>query len=111
MPVRLMCSQLSGETCFNNMSGMFLTLSLQMSDSTVEIDGVPVHDGADDEIEPRSAECLALERPITDFAALVEEHGGLELVRCLAMLRPAWHRRRKPPAPDLDVASRRAEQR
>ena len=52
MPVRLMCSQLSGETCFNNMSGMFLTLSLQMSDSTVEIDGVPVHDGADNEIEP-----------------------------------------------------------
>jgi hypothetical protein len=32
--------------------GNVSALSLQMSDSTVEIDSVPVHDGADDEIEP-----------------------------------------------------------
>ncbi len=41
--------------------GNVSALSLQMSDSAVEIDGVPVHDGADDEIEARRAECLALE--------------------------------------------------
>lgn len=44
----------------------------QMRDGAAEIDGVPVHDGADDEIEAGGAEGLALEGAIADFAALVE---------------------------------------
>jgi hypothetical protein len=36
-----------------------------------------MHDRADDEIEPRGAECLAFERPVTDFATLVKKDSAL----------------------------------
>lgn len=45
-----------------------------------EIDGVPVDDGADDQIKAGCTECLAIERSVTDFTALMEEDGALELV-------------------------------
>nr|OAP89259.1 hypothetical protein A4U53_07375 [Rhizobium leguminosarum] len=43
-----------------------------------------VADRTDDEIEPGGAECLAFERPITDFASFVEKDSALQLMRGLA---------------------------
>ena len=53
----------------------------QMGDRTAEIDGIPVDDCADDEIETGCPEGLALEGSIADFPALVEEDRTLELMR------------------------------
>ncbi len=58
----------------------------QMGRGAAEIDGFPVHDGADDQIEAGCPESLAVERAIADFAALVEEYGTLALVRRLALV-------------------------
>ena len=57
-----------------------------MGDGAVEIDSVPMDDGADDEIEAGCAECLAVKRSVADFAALMEEDGAFELVRCFALV-------------------------
>ena len=50
--------------------------SFQLSDRANKINRIPVHDRTDDEIEPRGAERLAFERPITDFASLVASSDG-----------------------------------
>lgn len=60
----------------------------QMRDGAAEVDGVPMHDGADDEIEARSTERLAFERPVADLTAFVEEDGALEFVGRLAFVEP-----------------------
>lgn len=52
----------------------------QMGGSTAEIDGVPMHDSADDQVEAGGPERLTVKGAIPDFAALVEEHGALELM-------------------------------
>ena len=57
--------------------------SFELCDRAVEIDRVPVDDRADDKIEARCAECLTFERPVAEFAALVEEDGALQLMRGL----------------------------
>lgn len=62
------------------------TRSLHLCDCTVEIDCIPVDDRTDDEVETRGAECSAFERPITDFAALVEEDSAFQLMRCLGLV-------------------------
>lgn len=87
------------EQCVGNVSA----LSLQMSDSAVEIGGVPVHDRTDDEIEARRAECLALECAVTDFSALVEEHRAFELMRCLTIEDAARDRRGSAPRGLINV--------
>ena len=51
-----------------------------------EIDGVPMDDGADHKVEAGSTECLTVKGAITDFAALVEKDGTLELVRGFALV-------------------------
>src|SRR6185312_12553080 len=58
----------------------------QMRDHAVEINCIPVHDRADDEIEAGGTKGLAVERPIADFAPLVEEYRSLELVGGLALV-------------------------
>lgn len=57
------------------------TLSLQLCDRTVEIDSIPMDDRTDNEVETGRAERLALERPVADFAPLVEEHCTFQLKR------------------------------
>jgi hypothetical protein len=65
-----------------------MVVPAEMRDGAAEIDGFPVHDGADEEIEAEGAEGLALKGAIADFAALVEEYGAFELVRGLALVEP-----------------------
>lgn len=48
----------------------------QVGNGPFDIDRVPMDDGADDEVEAGGAERLAFERPITDFATLVEMRAG-----------------------------------
>ena len=59
-----------------------------MSRCPAEIDGVPMNDGADHEVEAGSPECLTVKGTITDFAALVEKDGALELVSGFALVEP-----------------------
>src|SRR3546814_20381282 len=56
------------------------TRSLQLCDCTVEIDGIPMDDRTDDEVETRGAESLALERPVANHASPVEEYSQFELI-------------------------------
>src|SRR5690606_37330405 len=49
----------------------------QMSRCPAEIDGIPMNDGADHEVEAGSPECLTVKGTITDFATLVEKDGAL----------------------------------
>jgi hypothetical protein len=88
MPVRFMCSQLSGETCFSSSSGIFRPCWRRVCRRPAEIDGVPMNDGADHEVEPRSTERLTVKGSIPDFAALVEEDGAFELVGGFALVEP-----------------------
>ena len=60
--------------------------SFQLCDRAIKINRIPVHDRTDDEIEPGCAECLAFERPITDFTTLVEKDGALQLMDGLALV-------------------------
>ena len=60
--------------------------SFELFDRAVEIDRVPVDDRADDKIEARCAECLTFERPVAEFATLMEEDCAFEFVRCLALV-------------------------
>jgi len=45
-----------------------------------------MYDRTDDEIEPRGAERLAFERPVTDFSSLMEKDSALQLMRGLALV-------------------------
>ena len=45
-----------------------------------------MNDGADHEVEAGSPECLTVKGTITDFAALVEKDGALELVSGFALV-------------------------
>lgn len=58
----------------------------QMGRCPAEIDGVPMDDGADYQVEAGSPECLTVKGAIADFVALVEEDGTLELVRGFALV-------------------------
>lgn len=62
------------------------TSSLQLCDCTVKIDCIPVDDRADDEVETRGAERLALERPVADLASLVEEYSAFQLMGGLTLV-------------------------
>ncbi|MDR6101764.1 hypothetical protein QE369_001961 [Agrobacterium larrymoorei] len=55
--------------------GNVSALLTQMRCGTTEVDGVPMHDGADDEVEAGGAECLTVKGAITNFTALMEEDG------------------------------------
>lgn len=65
---------------FRNVS----TRSLQLCDCTVEIDGIPMDDRTDDEVDPWRGR-LALERPVADLALLVEEYSAFELMGGLTL--------------------------
>lgn len=65
-------------------------LLAQMGDSAAKIDGVPVNDGADDEVEAGGSKGLAVKRSVADFAAFVEEDSAFELMRCLAFVQCAF---------------------
>ena len=54
--------------------GQFVPFGPQALDDAREIDGVPQDDGTDHQVEAGSAESLALEGAVADFATLVEEH-------------------------------------
>ncbi len=60
--------------------------SFQLCDRAIKINRIPVHDRTDEEIEPRGAERLAFERPVTDFASLVEEHSAFQLMGGLSLV-------------------------
>lgn len=66
----------------------------QMTDGPFDVDRIPMHDRANDEVEAGGAERLAFERSVPDLSALVEEDGALQLMCCLALVEAAWHRRR-----------------
>lgn len=57
-----------------------------MCGSATEIDGIPVNNGAYDQIEPGRTECLAVVGPITNFSALMEKDGAFQLVRGFALV-------------------------
>ena len=61
----------------------FLT---QVLHGSAEVNGVPVDDCADDEIEARRAKRLTFKRTITNFAALVKKDGPLEFVGSLTLV-------------------------
>ena len=72
MPVKLMCSQLNGETCLSMLLGMtndaaFLT---QVLHGPAEVNGVPVDDCANDETEAGRPKRLTFKRTITNFATI-----------------------------------------
>lgn len=67
----------------------------QVRGCAVKIDGVPMDDGADDEIETGSAECLALEDRSRISPRSWKNTARLSLCAASPLLRPAWHRRRK----------------
>lgn len=60
----------------------------QMRRGTAKIDGVPMDDGADNEVEAGRTECLTVKGAIADFTALVEEYGTLELMSGFALVEP-----------------------
>lgn len=84
-----------GRNVFQHFIRNLSSLITQMLDGVTEVDGVPVNDGTDHQIEAGSAECLAVERAIANFSAFVEEHGTFSLCAASPLLSPAWHRRRK----------------
>jgi hypothetical protein len=51
-----------------------------------DIDRIPIHDRADDEIETGGAERLTFGRQVAEFTSLVEKYRPLEFVRCLALV-------------------------
>ncbi len=59
-----------------------------MGGGTAEIDGVPIDDGADHQIEAGSPERLAVMGAIADFTAFVEKDGALELMGGFALVEP-----------------------
>ena len=73
---------------FEQMTGNGPALALQRIDDAGEVDGIPVNDRADHEIEAGGAESLALERAVADFATLVKEHRPGQLVAGLALVQP-----------------------
>ena len=56
-----------------------------MCSGATKIDGIPVNNSTDDQIEAGSPECLAVVGAITDFTALVEKR--LHVSACVR-LRP-----------------------
>lgn len=60
----------------------------QMSRCPAEVDGVPMDDGADDQVEAGSPEGLAVKGAITNLASLMEKDGAFELVSGLALVEP-----------------------
>lgn len=65
---------------YQHVVGSIPAVLAEMSNSPAEINGDPVHHGADDEIEPRGTESLAIIRTVSDFAAVVEANGPFEFV-------------------------------
>ncbi len=57
-----------------------------MGSGAAEIDGIPVNNNTDDQIEAGSPECLAVVGAITDFAAFVEENGAFQLMGGFALV-------------------------
>lgn len=81
--------------------GNISTLLAQMGRSSTEIDGVPVNDGTDDQLESGCTECLTVVGAIADFTALMEENGAFELVGRFTLIKtgltaPAQSRARIP---------------
>lgn len=77
------------------------TVLPQVGRGPAEINGVPMDDGADHQVEAGSPESLAFIRPIPDFAALVEKDGALQFMGGFALVEtglttPAECRRRIP---------------
>ena len=83
-----MCSQICGEIWRITSIGQVMPFSPQALDDAREIDGVPQDDGADHQVEAGSAESLALEGAVADFAALMEKHRPGQLVAGLALVQP-----------------------
>jgi hypothetical protein len=73
---------------FQQLIGDISALLAQMSRCPAEVDGVPMDDGADHQVEAGSPEGLTVKGAITDFAALVEKDGAFELVGGLALIEP-----------------------
>lgn len=57
-----------------------------MRNRPLDVNRIPMHNRADDEVEARCAEGLAFKRPIADFTTLVEEDRTLELVSSFAFV-------------------------
>lgn len=73
---------------FQQRVGDISALLAQMRRCPAEVDGVPMDDGADHQVEAGSPECLAVKGAITDLAALVEKDGAFEFVSGLALVEP-----------------------
>ena len=73
---------------FQQRVGDISALLAQMRRCPAEVDGVPMDDGADHQVETGSSEGLAVKGAITDLAALMEKDGAFELVSGLALVEP-----------------------
>ena len=72
----------------NDVVRQVVSFGPQALDDTGQVNGVPQDDGADHQVEAGSAESLALEGAVADFAALVEEDCPGQLVAGLALVQP-----------------------
>ena len=77
-----------GRDVFQQLVGDISALLAQMSRCPAEVDGVPMDDDADHQVETGSSEGLAVKGAITDLAALMEKDGAFELVSGLALVEP-----------------------
>ena len=84
---------------FEQMTGNGPALALQRIDDAGEVDGIPVNDRADHEIEAGGAKGLAVEGAVADLAALVKEDGALQLVGRFSLVETA-----EAAAPQLGIA-------
>ena len=78
---------------FEQMTGDGRALALQRIDDAGEVDGIPVNDRTDHEIEAGGAKGLAVERAVADLAALVKEDGALQLVGRFSLVETAEEQR------------------
>src|SRR5580704_19578265 len=78
-----------GRNVFEQMTGNGPAPALQRIDDAGEVDGIPVNDRADHEIEAGGAKGLAVEGAVADLAALVKEDGALQLVGRFSLVETA----------------------
>src|ERR1700677_3270037 len=76
-----------------------MVVPLPFKESTGEVDGIPVNDRTDHEIEAGGAKGLAVEGAVADLAALVKEDGALQFVGRFSLVETA-----ETAAPQLGIA-------
>ena len=86
-----MCSQPKGERWGQKVFIDRLALFAQPMDSASQIDGVPQHDGGNDQIQPAGSVALILKASIAQLAQAVEEDRTRQGVLRFAFVQPQLH--------------------